>query len=177
LSYGFDLVRLPAAVDRNEAYQRLSDLLAEAPVPEPLGSSAGPLDREKEERKQRLVAALIARDPHLKVFQRDHANIARRRSISEDDARRLFRDIELNDHQHSIQITLFDDEAGVSYSFAGDRLTAAQAARTLLDCLEVLESEGGFSTYDAQLALVLDLRADHDLILDRLSSSGSATNA
>jgi hypothetical protein len=166
MSYGFDLVRLPSDVDSNDAYERLRRQQA--------GNLPRAPDDSKEKLKQRLAAALLNRNAGLQQFQRDYARIAQNRSISEDDARRLFRDIELNDSRHSIQITLFDDEAGASFSFSGGGHDCKQAVDTLWNCLELLESEGGFSTFDPQLARVLDLSADYDLIRDRLCGSGSA---
>jgi hypothetical protein len=162
MSYGFDLVRIPAGSDRNAAYRRL----LEKQSSEGLNSSAdpGPMDPVQEEWKQRLAAELIKRHPALEVFKRDYAKIARTRSIAESEARRLFRNIELDEKKLSFQILLFDDAAGANFSFVGDPQRCADALHVLWDCLQVLESEGGLSTYDPQIGKVLDLNLDFDLV-------------
>jgi alkanesulfonate monooxygenase SsuD/methylene tetrahydromethanopterin reductase-like flavin-dependent oxidoreductase (luciferase family) len=164
MSYGFDLVRLSAGVDRNADYQRLQ---GEHSKQVSSGSGdPGPIDPLKEEWKQRLAAALTKRHPSLEIFKRDYSRIASARSIAESEARRLFRNIELNEKQLSFQILLFDDAAGANYSFVGDPRPCADALHALWDCLQVLESEGGLSTYDPQIGKVLDLKHDFDLVRD-----------
>ena len=165
MSYGFDLMRIPPGPNPTEAWLRLRD------QQQPRPADPGPLDAAKESLKQRLVAALTARNPELKVFERNYARIAQNRSISEEEARRLFRDVQLNDHAHSIQIELFDDAAGVAFSFSGDTGDCEQAFQALWSSLEILESAGGFSVYDEQLARVVNLAQDHDSIRQRLCGS------
>lgn len=165
MSYGLDLVRLPAGIDPGAAYAQYQEeqeryYLAGLDATDKLG----PVDPAKEERKQRIVTALIATNPDLKRFERNYSRIAADESISESEARRRFRNIELNDHRHSIQIVLFDDEAGVSFSFTGKGEDCIAAVRTLWGCLQVMESEGGFRTYDPQIGRVLDLNSDFDAV-------------
>jgi hypothetical protein len=165
MSYGLNLVRLPAGIDPGVAYAQYQE---EQVRYYEAGLSAadrlGPIDPAKEERKERIAAALMASDPSLRKFERNYARIAAGESISEAEARRRFRNIELNDRQHSIQIELFDDEAGVSFSFTGKGEDCIAAVRTLWGCLQVLESEGGYRTYDPQIARVLDLHCDFDAV-------------
>lgn len=159
MSYGFDLVRLPAGGDRDEAYQR--KLEADEAVP----LNEGPIDPAEESEKRRLAAALMARHATLKLYQRDYATSAEALGVDEAEARRRLRNLELNDRQHGIQIQLFDDSAGVSLSPPGDAQSCARALRVAWDCLKVLESQGGFSTHDPQVGRVLDLKSDFAAVL------------
>jgi hypothetical protein len=163
MSYGLDLVQLPSGVDRNEAYKKI--LQREESLGGSIRDRLGPIDSSKEEKKQRLARALITCRPTLKMFKRDYARIAKTRSISESEARRLFRNVELNEEQLSIQIVLFDDGAGVYFSF-NELHGCRQALQVLWDCLEILESEGGLSTFDPQIDRVLDLSTDFETVLE-----------
>lgn len=166
MSYGFDLVHLPAGVDRYEAYnQVLKRKTSERNrgVVDP-----GPIDPVKEQLKQRLAAALMARHPTIDLYERDYPGIAKARGIDEAEARRLFRTVELNEKEKGFQILLFDDGAGASFSFVGPPRECTRAFRALWDCLEVLESEGGFSTYDTQIDKVLELKSDFEIVLKQV---------
>jgi hypothetical protein len=166
VSYGFDLVTLPSGIDRNEAFRKKLEEQARAfQGVNPGSGELGPVDPSKEQAKGRLAAALQARHPTLEVDTPDYSAIAKDKSISEAEARRRFRDVELNEHELSIQILLFDDAAGATFSFAGDPQACVNALRVLWDCLEILESDGGFSTYDPQIDKVLDLNSDFEAVL------------
>ncbi len=165
MSYGFDLVRLPAVVDRNEAYKQQLEKENTVSVRNPDGVDSGSIDPVAEQLKQRLAAALTARHPTIVPYRRDYVQIAKGRGIDEAEARRLFRTVELNDQELGFQILLFDNGAGASFSFVGAPQECTRAFRVLWECLEVLESEGGLSTYDAQVDKVLDLKTDFDLVL------------
>ncbi len=165
MSYGLNLVRLPAGIDPAVAYaQYQEEQVRRYEAGLSAANNPGPIDPAKEERKQHMAAALVASDPDLKKFERNYARIAAEESISESEARRRFRNIELNDHRHSIQIELFDDEAGVSFSFTGKGDDCTAAVRILWGCLHVMESEGDYRTYDPQIARVLDLNSDFDAV-------------
>jgi len=154
MSYGVFLVHLPPGKDPYKAFQDILEHRAGAP------KDPGPLDPVTEEAKRRLAESLMARNPDLELFQRDYARIARNHSIDKSAARRLFRDLELNDRHHHIQITIFDDAVGVSFSLSGAPPECTEALRVFWNCLEVLESEGAFSTYDTQIDKILDLKSD-----------------
>jgi len=165
MSYGFDLVRLPAGIDRYEAYNQLLEEKNTVSVRNPDGVDPGPIDPVKEQLKQRLAAALMTRHPTIDLYRRDYSQIAKGRGVDEAEARRLFRTVELNDKEMGFQILLFDDGAGASFSFVGPPRECTPALQVLWDCLEVLESEGGFSTYDTQIDKILDLKTDFDIVL------------
>ena len=160
MSYGVFLVRLPPGKDRYKAFQDILEQRASAP------NDLGSLDPATEETKRRLAEALMARDPDLELFQRNYAEIARTRSIDESEAHRLSRDLELNDHRHHIQVMIFDDAAGLSVSLSGSPQRCAETLRVFWTCLEVLESQGGFSTYDTQIDKVLDLKSDFAAVVE-----------
>jgi hypothetical protein len=159
MSYGLDLVRLPPGVDPDEAYKEQSEA-RERQLAEGRRRDPGPIDPKKEEVKGRLAAALMARHPSLKLAQRDYAELAKSKGIDVSEAKRLFRNLELNEERYWIQIFLFDDAAGASFTFSGSAEECTEALRLLWDCLEILESEGGYSTYDPQIGKVLNLSSD-----------------
>jgi hypothetical protein len=158
MSYGFDLVKLPSGVDPNVAYQQWKDQHVDVEL------NAGPIDPKVEAEKQRLAAALIARHPNFELFKPDWENVARVHSIDVAEARRQFRHQELNEKRLGVQVQLFDDTAGISSSFDGPPQQCVAALRLVWGCLELLEGEAGFSTYDPQMAKVLDLESDFDLV-------------
>ncbi len=165
MSYAFDLVHLPPGVDREEAYEHMQQQKANSFEHLSRSQRLGPIDPAKEEVKRRLAAALQQRHRSLKTFEFDYSRIAQSEGISESEARRLYRHLELNDPQLSIRILLFDDEAGTEFAFSGDAGGCANALRELWDCLEIMESAGGYSTHDPQLGKFLDLKSDFGLVL------------
>ena len=171
MSYGFDLARLaPGLADREEAYRKMA---AGEPVSvNRLGENIGPLDPAKEQVKERLAAALIARHPSLKRFHCDYASIAKEESTDESEARRRYRTVELNDKKRWVQIVIFDDEAGLSFSLGGSGAVCRKTLRMIWDCLEILETQGGFSTFDPQMNRLLDLSADFEMVAGRTCKPG-----
>jgi hypothetical protein len=165
MSYGFDLIRLPAGLDRYKAYHQKMEELKKTSGKKPDSADLGSIDPNKEQLKQRLASDLTARHPTLELYKRDYSGIAKARGITEAEARRLFRTVELNEKKLWIQILIFDDGAGASFSFVGEAQACTRALRVLWDCLEILESEGGFSTYDTQIDKVLDLKSDFETVL------------
>jgi hypothetical protein len=163
MSYVFDLVRLQPGLDPEVAYRKQSKETEEELRKS--GGDQGPIDPRKEQAKQQLARALVTRHPSLRIAQPDFAELARRHDIDVSEARRRFRDIELNEERGSFQITLFDDAAGVSFSFSGAFEECRNAARLLWDCLQILHSQGGFSAFDPQVGKLLNLDSDFDLVL------------
>jgi hypothetical protein len=165
MSYVLDLIRLPANVDPEAAYKERSRV-KEAELANSRAADPGPLDQRKQEAKEQLARALVSDHPGLRVAQPDFAALARRHNIGISEARRRFRNIELNDEQHSIQIILFDDTAGASFSFSGTFGECQGALRVLWSYLEILRTQGGFVAFDPQVGKVLDLHSDFDHVLD-----------
>ena len=171
MSYVFELVHLPAGIDPADAYEKLRREKERSSHAD--GGDPGPLAPAVEDKKRKLVASLLAKNPGLKLFDRNYAAIAQERSITESEARRLFRNLQLNDNAHSTQIEIFDDEAGVAFSFDGTTSECTKAFHLLWDCLQILETEGSFSVYDAQLARVLDLREEFSAVLKKVCGSNA----
>lgn len=165
MSYGLDLLRLPPGEDPAEAYRRLSGE-QERRLASGTNTDIGPLDPEKENQKMRLATALIQRHPTLELVHKNYQELARLHSMDVEHAKRHFRQLELNDTKYPLQILLFDDAAGASLSHADTTEDCRQTVRLLWDCLELLEKEGGFSTYDPQVGKLLDLRTDLPLVLE-----------
>lgn len=164
MSYGLDLVRLPPDVNPETAYRKQSEEKARK-LAQSHEINAGPIDPKKEEAKRALADALVARHPSLRLSQPNFAERARLHGIALSEAKRRFRDLELNEEQYWIQIFLFDDTAGASFSFSGSPQECTKALRLLWDCLEILASQGGFSVYDSQVGRVLNLSTDFELVL------------
>ena len=157
MSYDFRLCLPQAGRSREEiATADEEDLGISDPVP------------AKEERKQRVSAALIARNPALEPFAFGFNEISKFQNISVDDAKKMYRHIELNgptEGSNGIQITLFDDEASVTVPFWHHGAAARRVFEEIWSYLEIIEREGGFFTYDPQVERVLDLQKDFEASL------------
>ena len=116
----------------------------------------------KEERKQRVAGALIAKNPSLQPFCFSFEAIAKSEKISVEEAKGKHRHIELNGPEGSngIQITLFDDEASVTVPYWHQGEQARRVFEEIWDYLEIIQRNGGYFTYDPQIGRVLDLPAD-----------------
>ena len=158
MSYDFRLCLPQAGRSREEiATADEEDLGITDPVP------------AKEERKQRISAALIARNPALEPFAFGFDDISKLENISVEDAKKKYRHIELNgptEESNGIQITLFDDEASVTVPFWHEGAAARRVFEEIWSYLEIIEREGGFFTYDPQIDRVLDLGRDLEASLD-----------
>jgi len=119
-----------------------------------------PVDPVKESTKRRVAAALIAKNPKLKVFEFDYDKIATLQKISVEQAKLRHRHLELNGSEegcNGIQITLFDDEASVTvpYWHSGDK--ARETFHEIWDYLELISQEAGYAVYDPQRGEILEL--------------------
>ena len=129
----------------------------------------------KEERKQRISAALIAHNPTLEPFAFGFDELSKLENITVEDAMKKYRHIELNgppEESNGIQITLFDDEASVTVPYWHRGVAARRVFEEIWSYLEIIEREGGFFTYDPQIDRVLDLGKDFEASLgcyDRVS--------
>ena len=128
----------------------------------------GPLRPESEAAKQRLAAALMAENPDLHIYPFDFAAIARSESTSEAEARVRHRHLELNGPEDGpgIQVTLLDQTASVTVPYWHAGADAEPVFAEIWRYLELLEREGGFRTYDPQLARILDLGQDFGAVVE-----------
>ncbi|HZU97977.1 MAG TPA: hypothetical protein VFF73_14840 [Planctomycetota bacterium] len=120
-----------------------------------------------EEQKRRVADALIRTNAELEPFQLRYAEIAKFQGITEEEARRRFRYIELNGPKNGngVQITIFDSRASIHIPFwhTGDKAFAT--LREVWSYLRVFASHG-FATYDPQIERVLNVEADFKLVID-----------
>lgn len=153
MSYDLQLIRPRPGESISETAMR--DMERDpAPAPDPA----------KEALKRKVADALVSADPQLKIFRIDHAAIARQRKISREQAEREFRDIELNDESVGIQITLFDDEAGISVPYWHQGEKAQSVMRRVLAAADLICRETGYVAYDPQIEEVVTT-SDVDTIL------------
>ena len=171
MSYVIDLVRLPANVDPEVAYRQRAKEKEEELAKTP-GVDPGPVDPQKERGKQELARSLVSQQPSLRMAQPDFAALARHHGVDVAEAKRRFRNIELNDERHSIQIVLFDDTAGASFSGSESFEDCQTAIKVLWDCLKTLRARGGFSAFDPQVGKVLNLDADFDRVVKTACGRG-----
>ena len=174
MSYDFHLFQAPAGVDATMAYHRQLEEKKIAKIQRAPGMNKwGQPDPVREETKHRLATALIACHPGLQLFRRDYAKVALAKSISEDEARRRYRDLELSDEELGLQVTLFDDTASVSIAFGTSEAHSAELRLgAAWECLRLLEREGGFSTYDPQIGKILRLDTDFQTALRMHNEAG-----
>ena len=175
MSYDFQLFRVPDGTDPISAYEsHCAQEKAKFASRRRGEDSWGYVDASKEQMKRQLSSALIAAHPELQLSERDYAKLAKTKAISEDEARRRYRDLELTDLESGLQVTLFDDAAFVTLSFGPtNRNEAERRFHAAWECLRLLEKDGGFSTYDSQTGRILQLNSDSEIVLHAyVSASG-----
>jgi hypothetical protein len=155
MGYGFDLVRVPAGLSRAERRAAAMQVIDSQQVP----SEAERAERRAmppSDEQSRLAGLVQAKFPQLRTT---HASASH---------------IELDDRALWIQVSLFQDAAGIGMHPGG--FTTAkyiEALRFAWDCLEILEREGGFATYDTQLGRVLHLPSDFEAVLATLAGNAA----
>jgi hypothetical protein len=122
---------------------------------------------DKEERKRRIAAALIGKNPALEPFAFGFEEIAKFEKITIEEAKKKHRHVELNgpDNGNGIQIMLFDDEASVTVPYWHQGVAARRVFEEMWSYLEIMQREGGFFTYDPQIERVIHLNADFNASL------------
>jgi hypothetical protein len=160
LSYDLLLVRVRGKVDAAQLAQAFLEDEGDDP-------NAGPIDPAAEAWKQKLVGALRAANPAFEPFAFDHAEIARTRGTSVDEARRQWRHVELNgpDDSNGIQITIHDDHANLTVPYWHRDAAARDTWAEIWKYLQALERAGELRSYDPQLEKVLDLDRDLDAVM------------
>ncbi len=122
---------------------------------------------EYEQRKQTLVEALLETNPNLETFTFGFSEIAASQGISETEARKRFRHIELNgpEDNNGIQITLFDTTASITVPYWHRGSQAQHTWNEIWDYLRLFQQKAGFVAYDPQLEKVLDLSSDLQIVV------------
>lgn len=116
--------------------------------------------------KERVTAALVEHNPRLEPFNFDYGEIAKFQKISEDEARALYRHVELNppDGDLAIQLTVFDDHVAISVPYWYEGSKADQVFSQLSGYLRVIANASDFLAYDPQTGMAFDPR--HTELLD-----------
>lgn len=116
--------------------------------------------------KRRLADLLKNSGIALEEFVFDHALIARELGVSEAEARRQWRHIELNSPSLGCQIQLYDEAASVTLAYWHSGGAAETAWSQVWRCLRILSREGVFVVYDPQLDRVLDVDNDMRSVIE-----------
>jgi len=152
----------------DEAYERLFDESGEV--------GEGPITPDKESLKERLASALISSGSGLEKFQFDYASLAKSLKLSEEEARRQWRHIEINSPEdgNGIQITIEDDSASIAIPYWHQGSDARAAFEEIWGYAKVLEKEAGYVAYDPQLERPIDISSDLDEVIETYTNvSGS----
>jgi hypothetical protein len=130
-------------------------------------TARGRRDPAIEAKKRKLAGMLVAHDPRLELAKPDFDAIARLHKMRVDEAYERFRNLELTDtsaQSTGIQITLWDDGAGLSipYWHAGD--AARSVLRQAWGLIEIVCRETNYEVFDPQLDRVIDVNAFDDVL-------------
>ncbi len=157
MGYGFDLVRVAPGLglaDRRAAVARAFEERERVVTDEAERTRRYTMPPSAEQ--SRLAGLLRARHPELRVTH-ESAN-----------------HIELGERRLWVQISIFEDAAGIGMHPGGFSVAKyVEAARFVWDCLELLEREGSFATHDPQLGRVLDLSSDFEAVLATLAGDAA----
>lgn len=169
MSYDLYLIHLPPGSTPDQV-ETLALAKAEAELPD-----TDP-DPESSARQQAIADALRIADPKLEPFTFDYAEIARLEHISEQDARRRYRYIELTASDRSgIQITVYDDWVSLTVPYWHRGENAGQVWEQVWLHLRVLCREGAYTVYDPQLGRELDLAIDSIAVGDMYAEGVNVT--
>lgn len=159
MSYDLYLLRVPHHGDAVEIYRQCLEIQEEELNP-------GPSLPEVEREKHRLAKLLTQFDTELQIAEFDFAGLAQMQNLPLDEVRTRYRHLELNRTDYTgIQLTLWDNYAEVTFPYWHSGEQAEAVLRRVWEHLEVLEAQGGFTTYDPQLNRTLDLRHDFSRVL------------
>ena len=172
MSYDLQLFEPPPGTDPLVAARAALDVDIESVNP-------GPVDSKREAWKEVLASALLAADPVLERFRFDYPEIAKLRGLSEEEARREFRHIELNapENGNGLQIQLFDKTVSVAIPYWHRGEKAETTWSEIWKCLQVCRDTGGLAVYDPQLDRVLDLENDRDAVLQMYAQGMQFTDS
>jgi len=161
VSYDRHFVRVAAGQDA-------AGVAAAALAAEEEEINPGPVDHKVEEAKLAIAAALVEANPNLRIADFDFGEIAKHLGVSEKEARRAHRHLELDaglESRTGIQITLFDDTASLSVPYWHHDAAARAVWDEIWTYLSVLKTAAGFVAYDPQLERPIDPDLDRDAVL------------
>jgi hypothetical protein len=151
VGYGFDLVHVPRGLSPDERRAAVARAFEDfKPLDEAERTQRVTMPPTAEQ--SRLAGLVKLRFPRLRITHESASHI------------------ELSERKLWTQIMIFEHAAGIGMHPGGfSAAKYVEAARFAWDCLELLEREGGFATYDPQLGRVLDLSTDFERVLATLS--------
>lgn len=146
MSYDFQLFPNRPGVEPNEAYETWQQEQEELPCENPTQSST--LDAER----QRTIRDLLVNlNPEFEqAIQTDGAGIDY---------------IELSDPGSGVQVSLFSDCAGITIPYWHAPKDYTQLFKAIWTCLELLQTNGNFLTFDRQVGRVISLKEDFELVV------------
>lgn len=136
---------------------------------------AAPTDPSVERFKAQIAASILADLPRMTQFEFDHADIAAMLQCTEDEARRRFRHIELNQDDTGAQITIYDEQISMSLPYGHEGAAAWEALGQLGSVCHALAERWGFVTFDPQLGRIVDWDADMGAVVAAYSRVTSAS--
>ena len=111
-------------------------------------------DPAAEKLKSEIAAAITTNWPWMKPFVFDYPEVARALKTSEDEARRRFRHIELNDEREpsrGIQLSIFEGSISITVPYWHEKPEAEQVFGDIGSICSLLERRWGFVVFDRQL--------------------------
>jgi GNAT superfamily N-acetyltransferase len=135
---------------------------------DPEAVSTGSLEPQKEALKRRIANELVAANLKLRIEEIPYGRIAAFEHISEEVARRKYRQVELNapEGDKGLQIILRDDDALVMVPLWHEGKKAAEVFRDVWTCLELIRRATNYLCYDPQLGRVFELTAGEAAALE-----------
>jgi hypothetical protein len=118
-----------------------------------------PLDPAKEARKRSIAGTLATSRMGYEVIEHDYAEVAEAEGISEDEARRQVRHLQVDNGE--LLVELDEEYAAVKVPYSST-LVECNIAEDVFKTLRVLRDEGKFVPYDPQLGRELDIESDRD---------------
>jgi GNAT superfamily N-acetyltransferase len=131
--------------------------------------SSGSLEPQKEALKRRVANELVAANLKLRIDELPYGRIAAFEHISEEVARRKYRQVELNGPEggSGLQVVLRDDEALVMVPLWHEGKKAAEVFREVWSCLELIRRATNYLCYDPQLGHMFEITAGETVALAR----------
>jgi hypothetical protein len=164
MSYDFELFEPSQRTDQAAALRTWLSESSERLNP----NGASEINDEKEKRKRHLAASLIKHNPELEIFEFDFVEIANLEKISQEDARKLYRHLEINGAEdgNGIQMILYDNCATVTLPYGHAKADAEIAFKEIWEYLKIIHHEAGYFVYDPQLERILDFTSDSVNVLE-----------
>jgi hypothetical protein len=118
-----------------------------------------PLDPAKEARKRSIAGTLATAKMGYEIIEHDYADVAEAEGISEDEARRQVRHLQVDNGE--LLVELDEEYAAVKIPYSST-LVECNIVEDVFKTLRVLREEGKFVPYDPQLGRELNIDLDRE---------------